>query len=166
MFDPDRPMDMFAPFGPSLDQAERLMRRVQKAVTAVNEVVGEAESADGRVRARVFAGGRIKDVTFDPRVMRLDRETLADHVVNAVRAAQEDAQRRTEELMNEALGPLGGGMPSRENFGLDKLFEQIGQIEESFTRSMQEHMAELERIRRRYELAPLGVLRLGGRASW
>jgi DNA-binding protein YbaB len=132
----------------SVEQAEGMMRRLQEATDRFAEITGEGEAAGGLIHAAVEAGGRVREVTFNPRIKRLDEKTLAHEIVVAVQAAQTDAANKRQELLTEALGD---SMPFAKDFSVDKAMEQIQQIEESFTHSMNQHFEELERIRRAFE---------------
>src|SRR3954452_6910203 len=78
-------------------QTEEMMRRLQEATERLAEVTGEGESSEGLIRAVVAVGGRVRAVTLDPRVKRLDDETLGDEIVAAVLAAQTDAERQARD---------------------------------------------------------------------
>ena len=52
--------------------------------------VGYGEAADGRVLITVSVDGAADAVEFDPRVMRLPAEELAEYTRDAMRAAHQD----------------------------------------------------------------------------
>ena len=68
--------------------------------------------------------GQIKEITLEPRIMRLDSQAVAEAVTEAVRAAQEAARRANEELLRAATGgdPLSLDMDEAR-----RRFEDIGQ---------------------------------------
>ncbi|TQL96296.1 DNA-binding protein YbaB [Actinoallomurus bryophytorum] len=132
----------------SVEQAAGMMRPLQEAMDRFAEITGEGEGADGLIHAAVEASGRVKAVTFNPRIKRLDEKALAGEIVAAVQAAQKDAANKRQEMLTEAIGD---SIPFAKNFGVDKALEQIQQIEESFSRSMKQHVEELERIQRTFE---------------
>lgn len=76
---------------------------------AQTEVEGQA--GGGLVKATVTGSGELRGLVIDPKAVDPeDTETLADLVVAAVQAANENAQ----QLQQEKLGPLTqglGGMP-------------------------------------------------------
>ncbi|GAA3078379.1 YbaB/EbfC family nucleoid-associated protein [Streptosporangium carneum] len=85
------------------EQADRVLAWIEEAQAGLDEVTGTGEGASGQVTARVTAEGRVLDVAFGPRAMRLDSRTLAEEVVSAVARARLDAARQTDELMREGL---------------------------------------------------------------
>jgi DNA-binding protein YbaB len=132
----------------SAAQAEDMVQHLQEAMGRIGEVTGVGEAADGLVKATVTGEGNIKEVTFNPRVKRLDAQKLAEEVLVAVQAAQADAVSKSQKMVAEMIG---GGGPFGKDFKADKLMAQMQQIEDDFTRSMGAHLEELERIRRRFE---------------
>ncbi|WP_069622265.1 YbaB/EbfC family nucleoid-associated protein [Streptomyces niveus] len=76
---------------------------------AATEVDGQ--SGGGLVKATVNGSGELRGLVIDPKAVDPDdTETLADLVIAAVHAANENAQ----QLQQEKLGPLAqglGGMP-------------------------------------------------------
>ncbi|MEV0967297.1 YbaB/EbfC family nucleoid-associated protein [Microtetraspora glauca] len=152
-------------------QADRSLRDLTDAMERLGEVTGEGDAAGGMVRAVVDGEGMIQGVRFDPRVMRQDSETLAEAVVDAVRAAQGDARRKTAEVLGPVLGESPGDSlrnpsdgvraePSRgaEEQGarptdrasdIERTRQRLERIQDSFLESMEGRMAGLERFRRR-----------------
>ncbi|MFF4773026.1 YbaB/EbfC family nucleoid-associated protein [Microtetraspora fusca] len=147
-------------------EAERTLRGLTEALGRLGEVTGEGEAAGGMIRAIVDGEGRIRDVRFDPRVMRQDSEGLAEAVVSAIRAAQEDARGRTAEVLGLALDePLGGAFPdapggrgepsgdgrepgrSDRALDIDRARRRLEAIQDSFLDSMEGRMARLDRFR-------------------
>jgi len=63
------------------------------------EVRGVGFGGDERVRAQVSAFGRLEVLTIDPSLLRVGSSVIAEYVVEAVRAAQEDAQRQAQLLL-------------------------------------------------------------------
>ncbi|MFG1887508.1 YbaB/EbfC family nucleoid-associated protein [Micromonospora sp. NPDC049051] len=71
-------------------------------------VEGHGEAADGLVRVRTEMPGRVAALEVDPRLLRLDLETLTEHIVAAVNAAMEDLQRTAPTTAGPVdLGELG-----------------------------------------------------------
>lgn len=84
------------------------LARAQEELAAT-EVDGQA--GGGLVKATVTGSGELRALAIDPKAVDPeDTETLADLIVAAVQAANENAQ----ELQQKKLGPLAqgmGGMP-------------------------------------------------------
>ncbi|RCG32638.1 YbaB/EbfC family DNA-binding protein [Sphaerisporangium album] len=102
---------MFDPGDFQLDDLDRVAEQSRQAVQRLSGVLGElktirgvGEAADGLIAAVVDGGGQIQEVTLDPRAMRLDSRSIAQAVTEAVRAAQQDARRRNDELLRDAMG--------------------------------------------------------------
>jgi DNA-binding protein YbaB len=99
------------------DGFERLIEDTRKALEAMRTgggapakepaepVRGEGSAADGRVTARVVAGGRLEELTVDPRLMRSGSEELCAQIVVAVNAAMDDLRARTSEEDPAAMDP-------------------------------------------------------------
>ncbi|GEM_PF-3080490 len=51
------------------------------------EFRGEGEAADGRIRATVAPGNRVESLWFDPRLMRMDSQSLSEEILAAVNVA-------------------------------------------------------------------------------
>lgn len=104
---------------PGVSEYESLMRqaseRLESALalkTQLAEVRGAGESADGRIRAEVMPGGLLESLELDPRVRRMDSEELAQAIVDAVRAAAEDATAKSGALMESVLPGTGASIAS------------------------------------------------------
>ncbi|MET8334024.1 YbaB/EbfC family nucleoid-associated protein [Streptosporangium canum] len=115
----------------SLEDLEEVVRQSEEALTRLGgvhselaAVTGEGFGADGLARAVVDGVGRIQRITFEPRITRLDSHQMAEAATEAVRAAQEDAQRQNEELLRAATGgePLTLDMDQAR-----RRFEEIGE---------------------------------------
>ena len=90
-----------------MKQAQKMQQQMEaaQAELAATEVTGSA--GGGLVTATVSGTGELKSLTIDPKAVDPDdTETLADLVVAAVRAANEQVQ----ELAQKKMGPLAGGL--------------------------------------------------------
>ncbi|MET8139168.1 YbaB/EbfC family nucleoid-associated protein [Sphaerisporangium sp. NPDC005288] len=83
-------------------QTEEVMRGLRQAQAAIGRVTGEGEGAGGLVRVVSDGRGRLTDVRFDPRVMRLDPDELGRQALRAVQDAQRSAVRASEEIIERA----------------------------------------------------------------
>ncbi|MFC4118725.1 YbaB/EbfC family nucleoid-associated protein [Nonomuraea zeae] len=84
-------------------QGERMLAWLDTAQEELDKIVGTGEAADGQVRATVDPNGRVLDVAYGPRALRLGSHKLAEETLAAVGAACADAERQTHDLMREAL---------------------------------------------------------------
>jgi DNA-binding YbaB/EbfC family protein len=96
---------------PNMQQLMKQAQKMQQQMVAAQEELAAAEvtgtAGGGLVTATVSGSGELKSLVIDPKVVDPDdTETLADLVVAAVRAANEQAQ----ELQAKKMGPLAGGL--------------------------------------------------------
>jgi DNA-binding YbaB/EbfC family protein len=90
-----------------MKQAQKMQQQLQAAQEelAAAEVTGSA--GGGLVSATVTGAGELTALTIDPKAVDPDDvETLQDLVVAAVR----DARREAEQLAEQKMGPLTGGL--------------------------------------------------------
>lgn len=105
-------------------RSDAMLSRLGDAHAELDAVTGEGEAADGMARAVVDSTGLLQRITLDPRIARLDTATIAEAATEAVRAAQADARRRTEELISEATG---GGPVTLDMAEARRQLEEIGE---------------------------------------
>ncbi|GGM31476.1 YbaB/EbfC family nucleoid-associated protein [Dactylosporangium sucinum] len=83
----------------------RFNRMVEDTVEGVRRLAAEefvGSAAEGRVRAVVTGGRNLVSIDFAPRSTReIDNYTLGEAVVEAVNAAEEQADERRRELLRE-----------------------------------------------------------------
>ncbi|GAA3115027.1 YbaB/EbfC family nucleoid-associated protein [Streptosporangium carneum] len=131
--DPDHPRaDDPEELAEFVRRSDETLRRLGDAFGELNAVTGEGFGADGMARAVVDSTGRIQQITFDPRVARLDTRTIAEAATEAVRAAQDDARRRSEALLGEATG----GEPL--TLDMDRARRQFEEIGEDLARTLRD----------------------------
>ncbi|MEV0197616.1 YbaB/EbfC family nucleoid-associated protein [Nonomuraea sp. NPDC050691] len=119
---------------------ERSMRELEQAMQAMSRLTGTGENRAGTVTARVDSASRPTEVRISHRAMRLDPDELGQHVVEAVRAAQEDHERQVQELM-------GGSTPTPDASMLGTFKRDLEEMQDSFSREMGERMDGLRRRR-------------------
>jgi DNA-binding YbaB/EbfC family protein len=94
-----------------LQQAQKMQQDLANAQEELARTEVDGTAGGGLVRATVNGSGELRGLVIDPKAVDPeDTETLADLVVAAVQAANENAQT----LQQEKLGPLTqglGGMP-------------------------------------------------------
>ncbi|MCG5220534.1 YbaB/EbfC family nucleoid-associated protein [Streptosporangium sp. KLBMP 9127] len=127
----------FDPGNFQIEDLERMAREGEAAIdrlsgvfAELDTVTGEGEGAGGLARAVVDGTGRIKEISLEPRIMRMDSAGIAEAVTEAVRTAQEDAAKRNEELLATVMG---GETPSLDPA---RIREQFAEINDSFTESL------------------------------
>jgi nucleoid-associated protein EbfC len=94
-----------------LQQAQKMQQDLAQAQEELAGTEVDGQAGGGLVKATVTGSGELRSLVIDPgAVDPEDTETLADLVVAAVQAANENAQA----LQKQKLGPLAqglGGMP-------------------------------------------------------
>lgn len=94
-----------------LQQAQKMQQDLAEAQEELARTEVEGQAGGGLVKATVNGSGELRGLVIDPKAVDPeDTETLADLVVAAVQAANENAH----QLQQEKLGPLTqglGGMP-------------------------------------------------------
>ncbi|WP_227023190.1 YbaB/EbfC family nucleoid-associated protein [Actinomadura rubrobrunea] len=91
--------------------------RPEKTKTADGDALeGVGEAADGRIKVTAVAGGRLKSVELNPRVMRMSSQELGERLVEAVNAALEDlrAKAATAGAAEGAVDPAALGKQIEE----------------------------------------------------
>lgn len=91
-------------FGPDdLDrlgrEAEQTLARLAEVQEQITTIRGTGTAAGGQIVVGADSSGRIDKIDLNPRVMRLGSKELADELLRAVNAAQDDCARQAEELL-------------------------------------------------------------------
>ncbi|MEV0148813.1 MULTISPECIES: hypothetical protein [unclassified Nonomuraea] len=107
-----------------------------------DEPRGRGESAAGQVVAVVGADGLLEHLRLNPRSLRMGSEELAEHVVSAVRAAQQDQMARA-----------GEPPPDAEAEAIDpaELMHRLDELEVQSLRDFASLNATLDEMLRRME---------------
>ncbi|MFD3661347.1 YbaB/EbfC family nucleoid-associated protein [Streptomyces sp. NPDC058659] len=92
-------------------QAQKMQQDLARAQDELAKTEVEGQAGGGLVKATITGSGELRGLVIDPKAVDPeDTETLADLIVAAVHAANENAQ----QLQQAKLGPLAqglGGMP-------------------------------------------------------
>ncbi|MDV5146692.1 YbaB/EbfC family nucleoid-associated protein [Streptomyces sp. SBC-4] len=92
-------------------QAQKMQQDLARAQDELARTEVEGQAGGGLVKATITGSGELRGLVIDPKAVDPeDTETLADLIVAAVHAANENAQ----QLQQVKLGPLAqglGGMP-------------------------------------------------------
>ncbi|MFF4415584.1 YbaB/EbfC family nucleoid-associated protein [Streptosporangium sp. NPDC001559] len=103
-------------------QGRGMMERLREAQAGVREASGRARSADGLVEAVSNGPGDVVEVRLDPRAMRLDHTALGRQVTEVLQAAQDEAARLAQEIVERALAETEGlPEPPDEHFIRDRV---------------------------------------------
>ncbi|KQX45693.1 MULTISPECIES: YbaB/EbfC family nucleoid-associated protein [unclassified Streptomyces] len=97
-----------------LQQAQKMQQDLARAQEELAATAVEGQSGGGLVKATVTGSGELRGLVIDPKAVDPeDTETLADLVVAAVQAANDNAQ----QLQQAKLGPLAQGMGGMPGLG-------------------------------------------------
>jgi DNA-binding protein YbaB len=97
------------------------------ARTQLNAARYTGQSDDERITATVDASGHLVALELDPRVRRLDSQTLADSILLATNRARSEAQARSTEMLQGVLGTAVDLDALRSGEGLDDMIKAVGQ---------------------------------------
>jgi DNA-binding YbaB/EbfC family protein len=89
-----------------MKQAQAMQDNLRKAQDELKTIEVSGESGGGMVKVTLTCGHEVRRVELDPAVMD-DKELLEDLLVAAFNAAAQQA----EQLSQEKMGKLTGGMP-------------------------------------------------------
>ncbi|EHN72160.1 YbaB/EbfC family nucleoid-associated protein [Streptomyces coelicoflavus] len=90
-----------------LQQAQKMQEDLAKAQEELARTEVDGQAGGGLVKATVTGSGELRGLRIDPKAVDPeDTETLADLIVAAVQAANENAQN----LQQQKLGPLAQGL--------------------------------------------------------
>jgi DNA-binding protein YbaB len=124
----------------SKEQSAKVAEMQERAA----EIKGRAESKDRRIKVTCTVADGVEDIEIDPRAMRMPAEKFAETLKELIHEATADLHRQLSELMSETYGEANNPM----NFLRDKeaMQEKIQQAAEAYDRTLDDAMAELERI--------------------
>ncbi|MGW2562090.1 YbaB/EbfC family nucleoid-associated protein [Streptomyces sp. NPDC001514] len=101
-----------------LQQAQKMQQDLARAQEELAATEVDGQAGGGLVKATVTGSGELRALVIDPKAVDPeDTETLADLVVAAVQAANENAQ----QLQQEKLGPLAQGLGGAGGSGIPGL---------------------------------------------
>ncbi|WP_165964654.1 YbaB/EbfC family nucleoid-associated protein [Actinomadura sp. KC216] len=130
--------------------AEETAKEIQKTAelrTRLSELVGRAESRDGRVRLGLAAEGAITELEIDPRAMRMASAELAETIVKASQDALQDLQRQARELTEDAsVAPEDVADIVRDPQALE---QQMRQLHEGFERALGDSLKLMDDLHRK-----------------
>ncbi|MFF4170240.1 YbaB/EbfC family nucleoid-associated protein [Streptomyces sp. NPDC001744] len=97
-----------------LQQAQKMQQDLARAQEELAATEVEGQAGGGLVRATVTGSGDLRGLVIDPKAVDPeDTETLADLIVAAVQAANDNAQ----QIQQAKLGPLAQGMGGMPGLG-------------------------------------------------
>ncbi|PWN00826.1 nucleoid-associated protein [Nocardioides silvaticus] len=105
--------------GALLQQAQQMQSDLQEAQARLADSTVEGSAAGGAVTVTVTGTGELAGVTISPAAVG-DPEELEDtleDIGDMVVAAYRDAKAKADELAEQTLGPLAGGLPGMPGGG-------------------------------------------------
>ncbi len=98
-----------------MKQAAQLQSKMQEMQAELDQIEVEGTAGGGLVSVKLNAKGDLKGVRIDDSLMKTsEKEILEDLLV----AAQADARRKAETVMQEKMKALTGGLPLPPGMGL------------------------------------------------
>jgi DNA-binding protein YbaB len=113
-------------------EAEETLRRLSGLQERLGAIRGEGSAAGGQIAVSADNAGRIVSINLNPRIMRMASEDLADELLRAVTAAQDDCARQAQDLLADAGADSSGQRPTFET-----MERQLLKSHESFIREME-----------------------------
>lgn len=97
-----------ADFMGMMKKAAELQSKMQTMQAELDTIAVEGSSGGGLVTVTLSGKGEMKGIRIDPSLMKPEeKEILEDLIV----AASADARRKTEDVMQEKMKALTGGLP-------------------------------------------------------
>lgn len=120
-----------------IDDLQQTLKNAAQTRQQILEITGTAWSPDRLIKAVVGPRGQLLELEIDPRVFRNpNSKALAASILSTVRAAVEDANKKTKEILDKA-------MPKDRGLGL------IGATD--FDKLVTSHDADLPRVLKKEE---------------
>lgn len=127
-------------------QADDALRRLSASTEEMVNLTATGEAAGGLIKATVDSSGRIKRLALNPRALRMDSETLAESLIEAIGAAQDGARDRVQEMVAELMAATG--LPAKVD--TEAVLEKVGAIGDAARRRFEEHHDDLNEVRRAF----------------
>ncbi len=135
---------------------EEMLRASERQVADAGELerrtadmLGRAESSDGRVKVAWSAENEFAELAIDPRALREGSEKLAETIMNVTRTAKQDLQRQVKELTEELFGASGNPMEVQPDPA--ELQETIEGVRDLFSGGLRDANRLLEQMRKAFE---------------
>ncbi|MGW0203541.1 YbaB/EbfC family nucleoid-associated protein [Nonomuraea sp. NPDC003201] len=84
-------------------EGTQMLAALEAAQEDLDKIVGTAKGRSGHVEASVNPEGRVLNLSFAPRALRMSSQDLAEEVVATLALASADAERQVNALLREAL---------------------------------------------------------------
>ncbi|WP_067795642.1 YbaB/EbfC family nucleoid-associated protein [Actinomadura formosensis] len=134
--------------GALADSAQQFAANSEDLRRRIDELETEAESADGRVKARWTSAG-LAGVDLDPRALRMAAADLGELITETVQDAQRKFERQAAELTTDSFGPNGDPMAAPPSAEEAAAF--ITDMHSTFEGTLQETTAIIDNMRRAFQ---------------
>lgn len=124
-----------------LSGADERLARLKEVAGTLGELVGRGEAADGQVVVE-WASGGVRDITLNPRVMRMASGDLADALKEAIAAATADLRAQVQQTLGDA------GVAAEKPPSVDELREQMRALGRQIVGNGRASLDEIERAAR------------------
>jgi DNA-binding YbaB/EbfC family protein len=95
-----------------MKQAQKMQEQMQRAQEQLANITVEGTAGGGMITVTANCQNKIIKVEIEPEVVNSDdKEMLEDLIVAATNQALENAAKRSEEEMQNAMGPMFGNLP-------------------------------------------------------
>jgi DNA-binding YbaB/EbfC family protein len=91
-----------------MKQAAELKSKMEAMQAELDRIEVEGTSGAGLVVVRLSGKGEMKSVTIDPSLIKPDEKEIMEDLIIA---AQADARRKAESLLQEKMKSVAGGLP-------------------------------------------------------
>jgi nucleoid-associated protein EbfC len=91
-----------------MKQATELKNKMESMQAELDQIEVEGTSGGGMVSVKLTAKGELKAVTLDPSLMKPEEKEIAEDLIVAAHA---EARRKAEQLLQEKMKGLTGGLP-------------------------------------------------------
>ncbi len=105
-------------------QANSVIEKARENALRMADVVGRGEAAEGLVTVTVNPVGTLREITLDPKAMRLPSVDLAAAIVAAARIAERDAAAQVREIWGGDLGGFDVAAAAQGNVDLVKVLDE------------------------------------------
>jgi DNA-binding protein YbaB len=113
-------------------EAEQAMRRLADLQERLGAIRGTGTAAGGQIVVGADSSGRIDSIELNPRVMRMASQDLAEELLRAVNAAQDDCVRQTRDLVSDT-----GVDPSVDEAAFEAMERRLTDAHAAFMREME-----------------------------
>ncbi|TNY36601.1 YbaB/EbfC family nucleoid-associated protein [Thermomonospora catenispora] len=133
-------------FGEFLRASERQAAKSQELTRKSAELVGRAESPDGRVEVEWTHERGLAGLRIGPRAMRSSSTELAELIVTTAQVAEDDLRAQADALTEELFGPDGDPLEVLED--PEAVQDKIKELQDGFHGTLQDATALPENLRR------------------